>query len=160
MDEKRPKRRKDKYNPYSISKEDGRYFLFFKDGQGVPHHYEIDRPLFDLFDSFELEDISYLNVLDRNIEHSELTDASLSKRAFQKPASVEDTVIHAVLTELLHKSIAELPETQRRRLCLYYFAGLTYEQIAEIDECTKMAVKYTIDKAKSTISRKLKILMD
>ena len=36
-----PKRRKDKYNPYTICENDGRYYLSFKDGQGVRHEMEI-----------------------------------------------------------------------------------------------------------------------
>lgn len=63
-----PKRRKDKYNPYSISEMDGTYFVSFKDGQGVVNKYEITKELYNAFNSFELEDLSYLNVWDRHIE--------------------------------------------------------------------------------------------
>ena len=45
----------------------------------------------------------------------------------------------------LHKAIDMLPEVQRRRLLLYYFGGYTYEQIAQMEGCTKMAVKFSID---------------
>ena len=34
---------------------------------------------------------------------------------------------------------------QKRRLILYYFQGLTYEQIAEMESCTKRAVKFSVD---------------
>ena len=37
-----------------------------------------------------------------------------------------------LLYEELHKRIAQLTETQQRRLALYYFHGLTYEQIAAL----------------------------
>ena len=33
MDERRPKRRRDKDNPYTQSCRDGRYYITFKDGQ-------------------------------------------------------------------------------------------------------------------------------
>ena len=45
----------------------------------------------------------------------------------------------------LHRAISELPEIQKRRLILYYFQGLTYEQIAEMESCTKRAVKFSVD---------------
>lgn len=45
----------------------------------------------------------------------------------------------------LHRAISELPEIQKRRLILYYFQGLTYEQIAEMEGCTKRAVKFSVD---------------
>ena len=35
MDEKRPKRRKDKDNPYTLSKRQDKHYLSFRDGQGV-----------------------------------------------------------------------------------------------------------------------------
>lgn len=35
MDGNHPKRRKDKYNPYTIVEKGGWYFLSFKDGQAV-----------------------------------------------------------------------------------------------------------------------------
>lgn len=39
MDGNHPKRRKDKYNPYTIgTTEDGRHWLTFSDGQGNRHH--------------------------------------------------------------------------------------------------------------------------
>ena len=44
-----------------------------------------------------------------------------------------------------HRAISELPEIQKRRLILYYFQGLTYEQIAEMEGCTKRAVKFSVD---------------
>ena len=64
MDGNHPKRRKDKYNPYTIgTTEDGRHWLTFSDGQGNRHHFEISAAVFALFDSFELDDLSYLCLL-------------------------------------------------------------------------------------------------
>ena len=68
MEGNRPKRRKDKYNPYNIYEKDKHYYISFKDGQGVLHKLEISRTLYDAFDSFELDDLVYLNVVDRHIE--------------------------------------------------------------------------------------------
>ena len=148
MDGNHPKRRKDKYNPYTIYKnERGDCFLLFKDGQGVQHHFEIEQRLFSAFDGFELEDISYLNIVDRHIEQSELTDASLNERATRKAESVEEAVIRKLRNERLHTSIAVLPETQRRRLVLYYFLDLTYEQIAEMEGCKYQAIQQSVSEA-------------
>ena len=52
MDGNHPKRRKDKYNPYTIgTTEDGRHWLTFSDGQGNRHHFEISAAVFALFDT-------------------------------------------------------------------------------------------------------------
>jgi len=153
-----PKRRKAADNPYTIffCKETGKYFLSFKDGLGEHHRFEIDKSLYDVFDGFELDDLSILNEFDNHTEHSELTEASLNKQAFHKLESVEEIVCERLRNEQLHNAISELPDTQRRRLTLYYFGELTYEQIAEMEGCTKRAVKFSIDNAKEKIRQKLK----
>lgn len=155
MDGKHPKRRKDKYNPYPISKTDRYFFLSFKDGQGKLHDMRIDQALYELFDSFELADISFLNEVDRHYEHSELTEASLNDRAFHKSGSLEDTAFQNIVNERLHKAISKLPEVQRRRVIMYFFGDLTYEQIAEMEGCTKMPVKRSIDRAIAELRKKL-----
>lgn len=148
MKEIHPKRRKDKFNPYKIYRtEDGKCHLSFRDGRGISHHLELDETLYALFDRFELDDISYFNVVDRHYEHSELTELSLNNRAFQKEESLEEQVLKKLEEERLHRAISQLPEIQRRRIILYYFEDLTYEQIAELESCTKRAVKFSIDLA-------------
>ena len=121
MNEKHPNRKKDKHNPYTLMIVEGRYYLSFKDGRGVMQNIEIEKVLYDLFNRFELEDISYLNRVSRHIEHSELTENSLNDRVFYKEESLEETVSRCIEYELLHKAISKLPETQRRRLLLYFF---------------------------------------
>ena len=98
-----------------------------------------------MFDSFELDDLSYLNEVDRHYEQSELTEASLYDRAVYRPATVEESALQSMEYAQLHRAISGLPEIQKRRLILYYFQGLTYEQIAEMEGCTKRAVKFSVD---------------
>ena len=71
------------------------------------------------------------------------------------PKSVEEIVYEHIQSEQLHNAISKLPEVQRRRLTLYYFAELTYEQIAEMEGCTIMPVKRSVD----TAIKKLKIFL-
>ena len=146
----RPKRRKNKDNPYTIftiglNTNHPRYFLSFKDVNGTYHRMEIDSELFEALDQFELDDISFMNEVDRHYEQSEQTDASLARRAIGVPDTVEETVQQLMDAEALHRAIAQLPEIQRRRLVLYYFGNFTYEQIAEMEGCTKRAVKFSVD---------------
>ena len=121
MDEKRPKRRKDKYNPYTLSQNEDKHYISFRDGQGVLRELQITKELFEVLNRFELDDLSILNEWDRHIEHFEQTEQSLNRRAFSKEESVEETVLRSIEYERLHRAISELPETQRRRLILYYF---------------------------------------
>lgn len=151
-----PKRRKDKYNPYSIYEGNGRYYISFKDGQGVFHKLEISRLLYETFNSFELDDLAYLNVWDRHIEQSEVWESTLNVRALHKPEGVEEAVLRKIQVKRLHMAIHALPEMQRRRLLLYYFEDLTYEQIAELEGCSKVAVKRAINKALKILQKNLK----
>ena len=139
-----PKRKKDKDNPYVLSVEDGSYFISFSDGQGVYYREQVDEKLYTVFNQYELEDISHLNVVSRHYEHSDLTEGTLNQRAAVAPESLEDQVYRKLLYQKLHKAILTLPEIQRRRLLLY-FDGYTFEQIAEMEGCTKRAVKFSVD---------------
>ena len=151
-----PKRRKDKYNPYNIFQTDGKYYISFRDGQGVLQEFEISRELYDTFNDFELADLSHLNIVDRHLEQSEVWENTLSVRAFYQPETVEEIVLHSIQVEHLHKAIQRLPKIQRHRLLLYYFEGMTYEEIAKIDGCSKVAVKYVVDKAIENLKKNLK----
>lgn len=156
MEGNHPKRRKDKYNPYTIYEKDGCYYIMFEDGQAVQHKLEIGKILYDTFDSFELRDISYLHQWDKYIEHSEMWEVTLNRRAFQPAESLEEIVFKNLQIEELHRAIKSLPETQKRRLILYFFEGLTYEQIGEQEGCTKMPIKRSIDTAIEKLKKALK----
>lgn len=145
MDGNHPNRKKDKLNPYTLSIENDTYYVAFADGQGIHHKQEISMELYAVFNSFELDDISQMNVISRHLEQSELTVESLTQRAFNPPEPLEDHVFRKMMYGELHKAIDMLPEVQRRRLLLYYFGGYTYDQIAQMEGCTKMAVKFSID---------------
>lgn len=147
MDGNHPNRKRDKLNPYTLSVENNTYYISFTDGQGIFHKMEIDETLYAAFDGFELEDISHLNVVSRHLEQSELTEETLNHRAAIIPEPVEDSVYRRLMYEQLHTAINSLPTVQRRRTQLYYFGGYTYEQIAQMEGCTKRAVKFSIDAA-------------
>ena len=145
MDGNHPNRKKDKLNPYTLSIENDTYYIAFADGQGIHHKQEISMELYAAFNSFELDDISHMNAVSRHLEQSELTVESLTQRAFNPPEPVDEYVFRKLMYGELHKAIDMLPDVQRRRLLLYYFGGNTYDQIAQMEGCTKMAVKFSID---------------
>lgn len=153
MDGNHPNRKKDRLNPYTLSIENGASYISFTDGQGVFHKTEISMELYAAFNSFELDDISHMNVISRHLEQSELTEETLSQRALNPPEPVEDHVYRKILYEELHNAIAQLPDTQRRRLLLYYFGGYTYEQIAQMEGCKHPAVIKSVAAAEKNIKK-------
>lgn len=148
-------------NPYKtrIEKDETgkeHYYVSFKDGMGITHDIEISYELYLEFKSFESEHIREANIFQRYIEHMQLSDSQLHKRAMHQQKSVEDIVVDKTVMEILERALSELPEIQRRRLILYYIHGLTYEEIAKIEGLSKVAIKYAIDKAMKRIRKNLK----
>lgn len=155
MDEKHPNRKKDKLNPYVLSMEKGCYYVTFQDGQGISHKIQINSAVYKAFDSFELKDISHLNAVSRHLEHSDLTEATLQRRAVSLPEEPEEQVLRKLTYQQLHSAISDLPDIQRRRVSLYFFEGYTYEQIARMEGCTKRAVKFSVDHALKKLREKI-----
>lgn len=157
----RPKRRKAKDNPYEILSRGGgtsspHYYLAFLDSSGIRQFIEISETLFNVFDRFELDDISYMNKIDRHYEHAEQTESTLNKRAITPQVSLEETVVERIEVERLYAAIAKLSDTQRRRLLQYYFGDLTYTKIAKMEGCSLETVRKSV----KTAERNLKKLLD
>lgn len=129
MDDRHPKRRKDKYNPYTLSMIDGKCYLSFRDGQGVPHRLELDVKLYAVFDRFELDDLSFLNEQERHLDWTELNEELLSRRSAQEPAPVEDAVYESMQTQALREGVNQLPEVQKRRLRCISLTGLPMRRL-------------------------------
>ena len=88
------------------------------------------------------------NERERHYEQSEQYETTLFHRAaWFAEEPVEGAVLERLEKEALREALCVLPATQRRRIVMYYFDGLTYEEIAEKEHCTKMPVKRSIDSA-------------
>lgn len=155
MKGKHPKRRKDKYNPYNIYEETGKYFINFRDGEGNLHSFEISRELYEAFNEFELEDISYMHEWERHLEQSEVWDTTLDEVASKNTKSLEDEVFYNMQMTNLYKALENLPEVQKRRVKLYYYQELTLKQIAFIERRSAWAVDKSIKAALKQIKRYL-----
>ena len=149
MDNKEhPKRKKDKYNPYFLQINEDKYVLSFVDGEGHKQILGIDEDLYQLFNSFELDDISYLNKVSRYIEHLEATD----HLAWQRSSFISSEKFE--LCELMNM-VDSLPRTQSRRIILYYIYGYTYREIAQIEKCSINAVAESINAGIISLREKL-----
>ena len=72
------------------------------------------------------------------------------------PTSIEEKVEKKIIFDDIKEVINSLPKVQKRRLRKYYFDDMTLEEIANEENCTKVAVKYSIDIALEKISKKIK----
>lgn len=155
---KRPKRRRSKDNPYILECDSNKciYTVSFKDSNKNIQTIEINELIYKELDNFELEDLSQMNKYDKHIEHSELYEETLYKRAMEKTISLEIIVEKRIILDELRKHIFELPDIQRRRLIKYFFEEKTFEKIAIEENCTKRAIKFSVDIAIKKISEKMK----
>lgn len=155
MDEN-PKRRKHKDNPYTLKKVGNSFLVSFKDGMGIFQEIEINEKQNNAFNEFELEDLSEMNEFDRHIEHSEIYENNLEKRAKEKTISMEDEFIKQTTFEELKKAIEMLPENQKRRIKNYYFDDLNTYQIARLEGIAHQVVDRSIKKAINNLRKILR----
>ena len=153
----RPKRYKEYDNPYtleSIEKEE-LYFIRFRDEKGE-HLVTVSKEVFDVFDESEKQDNNMMVRNSRYIHKYELSDEALSNKMLNNQTSIEDKLISDFEIEELYEAINELSDIQKRRIRKYFFENKTFEEIAQEENCTKRAVKFTIDIALEKISKKFK----
>jgi len=147
-------------NPYTLRTQEVegivRYFVAFKDGQGLLREIEVSRPIYLEFQRFAKQEHNQDRQDRRHMERSDLTDQSLYDRALHKPKSVEDTVLDNMRAERLAEVIAELPEIQRRRFVLYHEFGLTYDQIAKMEGCKRQPIIRSVSRAEEKIRESFK----
>ena len=154
----------DTTNPYALRIEIAggitHYYVSFKDGQSVPRETEVSRPVYIEFLRFVRIERNLRRWDERHVEQSDLTDETLFERSAQQPKGLEETVFDSLRNDHLRQAVQSLPEKQRRRFVLYHEFGLTYDQIAKMEGCTKVAVKYAIDKAKESVMKKTENFSD
>ncbi len=154
--DKLPKRRKSKDNPYTLKIVNNIYLVIFKDSCMKEQIVEISEEVFNQMSKFELEDISQMHKIDRHIEHSEVYEESLDKRAVEKPISFEDSIIKKMTFEELKGAVNMLSEVQKRRVIKYYFDDKNEYQIAREENATQQSVHISLERAKEKLKEFLK----
>lgn len=106
-----------------------------------------------------------LNEIRRRSRHpAESLDATLPDTEDQPARQYEDTkvfsppetVLHGELEEKIEDALAALPEKQRTALLLCRQDELSYEDIADVLECSVSATKSLIHRARETLKDQLK----
>ena len=155
----RPKRRRKADNPYRLTSiktntEDFRYYVTFIDSTGIEQCVELTKEQFDAFDSFEKDDLREMNEIERHIaSYADRSDAI--ERGYHP--GPEDVAIERVSKEteldMLRNAMLILTEVQQRRLEMYYFQKMTYQQISAVECCSINAIKKSIHSAEAGIKK-------
>ena len=74
------------------------------------------------------------------------------KKTFSPP----DSLLHGELEEKIQEALSELPENQRMAILLCRQNELSYEEIANVLDCSLSATKSLIHRARETLKSKLK----
>jgi RNA polymerase sigma-70 factor (ECF subfamily) len=67
-----------------------------------------------------------------------------------------EALLHAELEQKIEEAMAELPEKQRTAILLCRQDELSYEDIAEVLDCSVSATKSLIHRGRETLKQKLK----
>ena len=113
----------------------------------------IEAVLIKLYAKFHL---SYLNELERHYADTEITERTMIASPPQVNSTVESDASEQIINRELRRAIKALPDKQRRRLCLYYFGGYTYAEIAEMENCSVHSAFMAVERAKEKIKIDLK----
>ncbi len=153
-----PVRNKSKDNPYTLGYDEEKnvYTVEFSDNKNIVHKVEITDKIYGAFDKFELEDVSQIHKYSKYMEHSEIFEDTLNKRAMDKQLSVEEIVEHKMDIDDLKLAIDKLTDVQKRRLKMYYFEDMPLKDIAEKEGCSIKNVHKSIEQAKENIKKSLK----
>ena len=149
----------DNTNQYILRSEivDGitHYCVSFVDGQAIPRETEVSRSVYLEFHHFKRCERNLRRSDERHIEQSSLTDETLYMRAISMAAGVEEIVLNNMQSKRIQEAVASLPGIQQRRLILYYVFGLTFEQIAEMEGCSKVSIFRSVGRAEVKIKKKI-----
>lgn len=139
-----------------VTEDRTRYFISFKDGQGISYELNVSYDFYMAFRRLELDNRK-LDTWDwRHRKFSEIYEETLNRRALRLPKAVDELIIEEEQTELLHKTIAALPKIQRRRFLLYHEYDLNYYQIGAMEHCTPQAVRRSVIIAREKIKAQMK----
>lgn len=109
----RPKIRKSIDNSYTIIETSKGFYVSFKDGNNIV---EVSEKVFNVFNSFELENKSQMNKYDRHIE---LYAETLYKRTKSTYENLDDEYIEKSSYEDLIEAINHLPVVVKRRIKMF-----------------------------------------
>lgn len=149
----KPKRRRDKYNPYYLDTNNSEYFVKFKNISSGYNKVKINKEIYEEMNKFELEDKKIMNEYDRHIEHKTIEENELYKRSFKVNINIEDMAIHNIEITKLNIAINKLTYKQRRRIYLHYFLNLKEREIAVIDGCSIRTIQYSLHEALKKIKK-------
>lgn len=136
--------------------DESKNIIAFKDVNGKSRIIRANKILRDEYKRRKSEENSQNIKFSRYIEHSELTDISLNKRAVNKEISLEEQVVSNLESERIIKEIWKLPTPQNRRVYMYIVNEFSYTKIAKIENRAIPTIKESVDRGLENLRKKLR----
>lgn len=100
-----------------------------------------------------------LNLVRDRWRRKQVADRERSKAGPEASGSdPSDQAVRAETAERVREAIERLPEPQRTAILLSRYEGLSYQEIAELEECAVDAIKQRVRRAMVALGEKLKDL--
>jgi len=93
-----------------------------------------------------------------SIEEAHAEHEDLPRQQYEDKSQIAppDKLLHGELAQKIEEALAELPEAQRTAILLCRQDELSYEEIAEVLDCSLSATKSLIHRGRETLKEKLK----
>jgi RNA polymerase sigma-70 factor (ECF subfamily) len=88
--------------------------------------------------------------------HAEYEDQPRQQYEDKSHIAAPEKLLHGELAQKIEEALAELPENQRTAILLCRQDELSYEEIAEVLDCSLSATKSLIHRGRETLKEKLK----
>ena len=126
---------------------ENKYYISFVDSAKAACKIEIDKEIFEIYMQSKKAYIKIKNETSRHFEHTSITENDIYKRATKYDEDLEELILRNISYAELCEAMNELSDMLRRRVLLYYQYDFSLSQIAKIENCSKAAIKYSLDTA-------------
>ena len=80
---------------------------------------------------------------------------NVERYAITPEAGTEEKTMNHIQNKALHQALQSIPHVQAKRLYLYYFSGMTLEEIAHMEGVSKVAIHKSIQLGKANLKKML-----
>lgn len=113
--------------------------------------YPVSSDVYAVFEQSRLDEQAQAKRRKRNGDVISLVE----QYAVTPEAGTEEKTMNHIQNKALHQALQSIPHVQAKRLYLYYFSGMTLEEIAHMEGVSKVAIHKSIQLGKANLKKML-----
>lgn len=129
------------------------YYVKVKDTEGKWVEVEVSKDIYDLFEQERKDLDNERKWNERHLSDYDVDGTDTALKNKNKPTSLDDRVHHLTQLEQAKEVISSCSPIQRKRFYLNRILGLTYEEIAQKENCGKTAVFKSINAVEKKLEK-------